>query len=207
MKQVLVMATVACTLTMAANIPVISKDEVKQRPQVGGFSSWFSGFGTNLAKFNEGISAAMMINPSDTTNDCYIQTQKSTQRINELADFSQYVTGGFEIGQFITKLKVLNIDYVAQLDACNMNKFLIMGDEFLNNIPNLSAGLVNLATQLAVGWGQADSSVFIGAKLIAEGHNEGRNWTKIGQGLQILLSQTLKVQAGEAQIDATPVYA
>jgi hypothetical protein len=81
----------------------------------------------------------------------------------------------------------------------------------LNNIPNSSAAGLNALTQIAVGWENSDTSIYLASDKFMEGWNasgEGDvKYQKYGESFQLLFSQLLKISAGENSIEVSPTNA
>ena len=100
----------------------------------------------------------------------------------------------------------------------------------LSRIPQAAAAFVNTAVQLGTGFENKDTSVFIAVNKIQDGLNgvdnacstadaaagtcvdvgdgtAGINFKYVGEGIQLGLSQLLKISAGDSDIEVTPTYA
>ena len=162
--------------------------------------------GQNAARFNKGMMSQMQENPASTVTECYINTALTNQEILVLADFEQYVKDGtYDSAAFFDLFKVMNIKFVAELESCSYNEFLIALDGMLSNVPQAAAAFVNFATQAGTGFQNGDTSIFIAADYITEGMEDDNNWETFGQGFQLFLAQLLKISAGETSIDVSPV--
>ena len=146
----------------------------------------------------------MQDNPSDTTSACYNSTAATNAEILKMADFTSYLIGGFNAGEFLDKTKVMNIKFIEQMDQCSYNEFLINLDTFLSNIPQAIAGGANIATQVGTGWAKGDTSVFISINKMKEGWNNNKDWVTIGAGAQLFAAELLKVSAGNGNIAVAP---
>lgn len=98
----------------------------------------------------------------------------------------------------------MQIKFIAQLESCEYIQFLIAADGMLSNVPQAAAAGVNMVTQLGTGFQNSDTSVYISINKIEEGIEDGNNWFTIGQGIQLGMSQLLKISAGDTDIDVVP---
>ena len=198
---------VAFVAAVASEQVYAAEHQKVKSPRVKGLEDFAYNLGYNLKNLNMGMMKSMMNNPNDTQNSCYLATEETGNSLVGLFKFTDYLEGGFDVGTFYGKFKIAQFNYIAQTDSCDYNKFLIAGDNFLNKIPMVSAGVANLITQFAVGWKNKDQSMYKSYDLIKAGVDNDRNWEQIGEGVQLFMAQTLKISAGEAEVDATPVYA
>ena len=68
--------------------------------------------GYNVSNLNRGMMKQMQSEPSNTTSDCYISTTDTNAELLRLADFPEYVLGGFDAATFAEMFKVMNIKYM-----------------------------------------------------------------------------------------------
>merc|ERR1712038_158826 len=167
-------------------------------------------WGTNLANLNKGMMSQMQADPSDTDNDCYTNTVATNAELLILADFESYVLGGFDAGTFADQLKVMQIKFMQQVEACNFTQYLIASDAMLNNIPNFAAASMNFATQVGTGFEEADTSSFIAYQAILDGNDlsgvdTDAQYEKYGEGWQLFTAELLKISAEESSIEVSPV--
>lgn len=160
--------------------------------------------GENVDRFNRGMMSQMQENPDSTDNDCYRNTVLVSAEISALADFSQYVVGGYDSALFLELFQIMLIKLTQELDSCNYNEFLIALDGMLSNIPQAAAAGVNMFTQITTGFTNKDTSIYIAVNRIEAGMADDNNWYDFGAGFQLALAQLLKVSAGESDIDVTP---
>ena len=106
MWKVAFMASVACTQTMAAELP--SKPKVKH-PMVGALEDFSLAFGINIKNLNMGMMKSMMNDPDGTDSACYDATIATGDAIIEMSDFASFITGGFSIATFGEKFKIAQI--------------------------------------------------------------------------------------------------
>lgn len=148
-------------------------------------------------------------NPDDTNTDCYRNTEETnTYLVNELAAFDTYMTGnGFNAAVFADKAQVALMKFNKQMTSCSYIEFLMSLDAMLNNTPQFASAASNLGTQLVTGWSDQSTSVYLSVNRVQEAFADGYNGEKLGQGIQLFLSQLLKVQAGESDFDVVPTSA
>lgn len=144
----------------------------------------------------------MQSNPSDTSTQCYTDTMLTNESLIDMSDTTAYLSadGYYQEDVFFNLLQVTQIQFVKQLESCNYMQFLISLDGMLSNIPQATAAAVNMATQLATGFENQDTSVYISVSKFSEGYNDSMNWETFGQAFQLFLSQLLKVSAGDTDI-------
>ena len=144
----------------------------------------------------------MQSNPSDTSTQCYTDTALTNESLIDMSDTTAYLSadGYYQEDVFFNLLQVTQIQFVKQLESCNYMQFLISLDGMLSNIPQATAAAVNMATQLATGFENQDTSVYISVSKFSEGYNDSMNWETFGQAFQLFLSQLLKVSAGDTDI-------
>lgn len=148
----------------------------------------------------------MQSNPSDTSTQCYTDTMLTNESLIDMSDTTAYLSadGYYQEDVFFNLLQVTQIQFVKQLESCNYMQFLISLDGMLSNIPQATAAAVNMATQLATGFENQDTSVYISVSKFSEGYNDSMNWETFGQAFQLFLSQLLKVSAGDTDITVSP---
>ena len=171
----------------------------------------------------------MQEDPSSKTAQCYTDTVNTNTEILNMADISAYLNdnGEFDQAPFLNLAKVMQIKFITQLESCEYIGFLIALDGMLSRIPQFAAATVNLAVQLGTGFENSDTSVFISINKIMDGYNgvdnecsasdaavgtcvdvgdgtAGINFLYVGQGIQLGLSQLLKISAGDADIEVVP---
>ena len=134
--------------------------------------------GENAQRFNRGMMSQMQDNPSDTTNQCYIDTALTNVALNDLSDITAYLTadGYYKEDVFFQLLQVSQFAFVTQLDSCNYMQFLIALDGMFSNIPQATAAVVNLATQVGTGFENQDTSIYLSWKKIEAGMEDDNNW-------------------------------
>ncbi len=103
----------------------------------------------------------MQAEPSDKDNDCYKTTAETNALLVKAFDFDSFSTGGFDVAEFGEKTQIAFLKGVEELDDCGYNKYLIAFDTFTNNIPQAAAAGANLVTQVATGWSDSDTSIFL----------------------------------------------
>ena len=128
----------------------------------------------------------------------------------DLANFSAYTVGEFDTGIFLSKFKEMNFFLIQELEACSYNEFLISLDAMVSNLPMAVAAGLNLITQAGTGIADSDAvssgstSLYKAYDIFAQAgdHNdENEFWRYSGQAFQLLLSQLLKVAAGDQDIE------
>lgn len=93
-----------------------------------------------------------------------------------------------------------------QFEVCGISELLIVLDGALNDIPRTSSSLTSLGTQIALGWENGDTSVWLAVADIQS--NVGtENYEDLGKGLGLLISQILKFEAPGAVVQVSPTGA
>ena len=75
----------------------------------------------------------------------------------------------------------------------------------LSNTPQATAAAVNMVTQIGTGFEKGDTSIYIAVDKAKEGIEDDNNWETFGQAFQLALGQLLKIQAGEADFEVSPI--
>ena len=155
------------------------------------------------------MMSQMMSNPDSTTTQCYLDTVSTNTQIINMSDISVYISDGGEYDEaaFLNLAKVMQIKWIAQLESCDYIQFLIALDGMFSNIPQAAAAAVNLVTQLATGFENSDTSIYLSVDMIEDGMEDDNNWETFGKGFQLGLSQLLKISAGDTSIEVTPTSA
>ena len=155
------------------------------------------------------MMSQMMSNPDSITAQCYLDTVDTNTEIINMSDISQYISDGGEYDEaaFLNLAKVMQIKWIAQLESCDYIQFLIALDGMFSNIPQAAAASVNLVTQLATGFENSDTSIYLSVNMIEDGMADDNNWETFGKGFQLGLSQLLKISAGDTSIEVTPTNA
>ena len=114
------------------------------------------------------MMSQMQSNPDSTTTQCYLDTVSTNLGIIDMADISAYIDdgGNYDEAAFLNLAKVMQIKFIAQLESCDYIQFMIALDGMLSNIPQAAAASVNLATQLATGFENSDTSIYISVNKI-----------------------------------------
>ena len=114
------------------------------------------------------MMSQMMSNPDSITAQCYLDTVDTNTEIINMSDISQYISDGGEYDEaaFLNLAKVMQIKWIAQLESCDYIQFLIALDGMFSNIPQAAAASVNLATQLATGFENSDTSIYLSVNMI-----------------------------------------
>ena len=146
----------------------------------------------------------MQAEPSDTNNDCYKATAETNSLLVKAFDFDSFTTGSFDVAEFVEKSQIAFIKGVEELDNCGYNKYLIAFDTFTNNIPQAAAAGANLVTQVATGWNDSDTSIFLSYNKLKDAVNNDWDMEGIASGFQLGFSQLLKVDAQPAEVAVTP---
>ena len=93
-----------------------------------------------------------------------------------------------------------------EFEKCGVNEFLIVADGALNNMAQTSSALTSLATQLALGYENQDTSIYIALKEINDAR-AASNMEALGEGVGLLLGQILKFEAPDNKIEVQPTNA
>lgn len=93
-----------------------------------------------------------------------------------------------------------------QYASCDFVPLLQRLDGMLSNVPNSAAAGMNVATQIGTGWGEKNTSIYIGYDDFVTGYGQSgtEGWETWGAASMLTLSQILKMQAGAADIDVSP---
>ena len=86
-----------------------------------------------------------------------------------------------------------------EFEKCGVNEFLIVLDGALNNIPQTTSALTSAATQLALGYENKDTSIYIAVQGIVDAF-AADDMEEVGEGAGLLISQILKYEAPGAVI-------
>ena len=146
----------------------------------------------------------MQAEPSDTNNDCYNTTAETNALLVKAFDFDNFSKGDFDVAELLEKSQIAFIKGVEQLDDCSYNKYLIAFDTFTNNIPQATAAGANLVTQIATGWSDSDTSIFLSYNKMKDAINNDWDIEGIASSFQLGISQLLKVDAEPAEVAVTP---
>ena len=76
-------------------------------------------------------------------------------------------------------------------------------DSGLSQLPMIVGSLMNTATQTAIGWSKQDTALFIARDKLAYNWDKS-DWTGIGQGFMLGLSQILKYESPPASVAVAP---
>ena len=160
----------------------------------------------NVAAFNKGAMLQMQADPTDETQQCALDTAATNAELLIVADFAAYTAGGFDAGEFYDKLKIMQLKQMEQYSSCEFVPLLISTDAMFSNKPNAVAAGMNAATQIGTGWSEQDTSIYIGYDDFVDGWNESSTarYELWGSGTMLTLSQLLKMEAGNADIDVSP---
>ena len=90
-----------------------------------------------------------------------------------------------------------------QAEQCGINDLLIVTDAATNNLSNIIASATNLATQFAIGYQEQDSALFIATDDISQSFGTD-DFVTFGEGLMLLVSQSVKFEAPDAVIEVAP---
>ena len=134
-------------------------------------------------------------------------TAETNALVYKLFDFQNYSVGKFDLGIFAEQSQIMNLKLMEEVDKCGYTKYLIALDTMTNNLPQLIASASNLATQIGTGFSKQDTSIYLSFDKFEACYNENWNWEKCGGGLQLAMSQLLKISAEEASITVTPTNA
>jgi len=69
---------------------------------------------------------------------------------------------------------------MTQYDNCKYTGFLVQLDQFMSNIPQFAGSFSNLATQVATGYSEENTPVFISYKNVKEAFDD-KDWNGMGQ--------------------------
>ena len=173
----------------------------------------FSDYDSNIVRYtnyiqdlNRGATKSLQSNPNDTSTDCYISTTETNALIDYMMTDSNYADNEITQSEFQENFQIMAFALMDEFEKCGVNEFLIVLDGALNNIPQTTSALTSAATQLALGYENQDTSLYIGIADIqtafANDDMEG-----VGEGLGLLVSQILKYEAPGAVIQVQPTNA
>ena len=161
---------------------------------------------TYIQNLNRGATKSLQSNPNDTTTDCYTSTTETNALIDYMMTETNYVDNEISQSEFQENFQIMAFALMDEFENCGVNEFLIVLDGALNNIPQTTSALTSAATQLALGYENQDTSLYIGIADIqtafANDDMEG-----VGEGLGLLVSQILKYEAPGAVIQVQPTNA
>ena len=130
----------------------------------------FSDYESNLKRYtqyvedlNRGATKSLQSNPDDTTTDCYTATTETNSLISFMMDETNYPDNEIEQALFQENFQIMAFALMDEFEKCGVNEFLIVLDGALNNIPQTTSALTSAATQLALGYEEKDTSLYIGA--------------------------------------------
>lgn len=146
----------------------------------------------------------MQPDPSNTYSDCYLSSQVTGASIKDALDFANYLTGGFNTADLMSKGQIIMMNLMTQYDDCKYTGFLVQLDQFMSNIPQFAGSFSNLATQIATGYTNSNTPVFISYKNIKDSYN-AKDWNGVGKGFQLFLSQLVKFQAPDSNVKVSLV--
>ena len=185
--------------------------------------------GENAAWINLGMMSQMQDDPSSTTTQCHEDTLATNTEFINMSDITRYVadSGEYDSAVFLNLFKVMQIKFITQMESCEYIGFIIAMDGMLSKIPQASAAIVNTVIQLGTGFENRDTSIFIAVNKVQDGIDgvdnacsssdadagkcvdvgdgtAGINFKYVGEGIQLGLSQLLKISAGDSKIEVVP---
>lgn len=106
----------------------------------------FLKIGEKISTLNTGMMQSMQPDPSNTYSDCYLSSQVTGASITDALNFSNYLTGGFNTADLMSKGQIVMMNLMTQYDDCKYTGFLVQLDQFMSNIPQFAGSFSNLAT-------------------------------------------------------------
>ena len=122
----------------------------------------------------------MQPDPTNEYSDCFLSASITGNSIKEALDFSNYLTGGFNTADLMSKGQIVAMNLMTQYDDCKYTGFLVQLDQFMSNIPQFAGSASNLVTQVATGFSDTNTPVFISFDKISAAWKDG-DWNGIGQ--------------------------
>ena len=122
----------------------------------------------------------MQPDPTNEYSDCFLSASITGNSIKEALDFSNYLTGGFNTADLMSKGQIVAMNLMTQYDDCKYTGFLVQLDQFMSNIPQFAGSASNLVTQVATGFSDANTPVFISFDQVSAAYKDG-DWNGIGQ--------------------------
>ena len=106
----------------------------------------FLSLGEKIATLNTGMMQSMQPDPSNTYSDCYLSSEITGASITDALNFQNYLTGGFNTADLMSKGQIIMMNLMTQYDDCKYTGFLVQLDQFMSNIPQFAGSFSNLAT-------------------------------------------------------------
>ncbi len=133
----------------------------------------------------------MTTTPEKTDTACYVSSVETCEKIKQMVDFSQYLSGSFNAGQFTNKFKEMNIILMKQFEDCQVIDLFINMDQSLSKIQNAIPTSLNGAAQIVLQFtGTQSTPLDVATKKLKEGWAESDN-KKIGQGVMLAVNRLL----------------
>ncbi len=140
----------------------------------------FLKLGQKLADLNTGMMQSMQPDPTNQYSDCYASSQATGAAILAASDFSKYLGGSFNTADLLSNGQLIAMQLMTQFDDCKYTGFLVQLDQFMSNIPQFAGTASNLATQVATGWTDSNTPVFISLNQIKDAFSNS-DWNEMGQ--------------------------
>ena len=173
----------------------------------------FSEYDSNIYRYakyiqdlNRGATKSLQSNPDDTTTDCYTSTTETNTLIEFMMTETNYVDDTITQSEFQENFQIMAFALMDEFEKCGVNEFLIVLDGALNNIPQTTSALTSAATQLALGYENKDTSIYIAVQGIVDAF-AADDMEEVGEGAGLLISQILKYEAPGAVIQVQPTNA
>ena len=80
----------------------------------------------------------------------------------------------------MSKGQIVAMNLMTQYDDCKYTGFLVQLDQFMSNIPQVAGSASNLVTQVATGFTDSNTPVFISFDQIKAAYNDD-DWNGIGK--------------------------
>ena len=82
---------------------IVATSNTLQHFKLGAFDteSTLERYGRYLSDVNKGAMLALQANPDDTSSDCFIQTEKTSEKIMAMVNAENYSTSNINTAEFI----------------------------------------------------------------------------------------------------------
>ena len=116
----------------------------------------------------------MQPDPTNEYSDCFLSASITGNSITEA------LAGGFNTANLMSKGQIVAMNLMTQYDDCKYTGFLVQLDQFMSNIPQFAGSASNLVTQVATGYSDFNTPVFISFDKISAAWKDG-DWNGVGQ--------------------------
>lgn len=166
-------------------------------------AGWLDDMIPNFVGYNQGLMKAMMKNPEEETGTCFTAMESADESIETFFTTSSYKTDqGFEVGNLLNNFQIMSIQILAEMEACGFNEYILQLDNVFSTWSSLGGSFGSLGTQALVGLKNKDTSMYLAWDLMTAENLTAENFA---QGLQLLTSQMMKVEAPSWDLPANPI--